>query len=266
VLSDLEISGFDVTCSEGVARVVIRRPPVNAFDREMYRSLRRVFSAINEHPEVRVVTLTGSGRTFCAGHDLHDFVTWTADDADDALAVARTGFNALYDCRVPVIALVNGAALGTGLALTSLSDIRLASEDATFALPEIDVGVLGGSKHLMRIAGQGTTRLLTYTGRRLTAAEAKAEGFVTEVYPARELISAGEALAAEIASKNPDAIQLAKVALNRLEELSLKAGYEFECGLTSRLRTSPESQLGAAAFLRHEPMPSYGGGRLGTVR
>lgn len=219
-----------------IAFVTLARPPVNAFNRPMYDQFRRTIHKIGDDREVHVVLLTGQGHVFCGGNDINDFVDFSFEDANEHLAHARLCFNALYDCPVPVIAAVNGAAVGTGLGLAGLSDVRISAESAFYSLPEINVGVLGGARHTLRYTPQGLTRLMMYTGRRISSAQALAACMVEEVVPDDQLISHATALAEEIASKNPQALRLAKESFNRTEFMSMKEGYEFECTLTAALR------------------------------
>lgn len=243
----------------GVAVVVLDRPPVNAVSWSMYAQIRRTFHDLAEDPSLRAVVLTGEGRIFCAGNDVKHF----ADDATDydtmteQLAGVRLAFYSIYDLPIPVIAAVNGAAIGTGLALASLCDIRLGSTDAVLALPEIDVGVLGGGRFLARLAGQGLTRWMVYTGKRVDAHEALAAGLLDRVTAPETLMSDALALAREIAGKSSHAVRLAKLGLNRVESMNMKEGYEFECTLTASLRRSLDAREAAASFLEHRA-PQFG--------
>ena len=246
---------------EKTALVTLDNPPVNAISFEMYGEIRRTFQGLSDDHDVRAIVLTGAGdRAFCAGNDVRDFVDLDFDGATEALAGVRIAYNALSDCAVPVVAAVNGPAVGTGLVLPTLCDIRLASTEAIFALPEIDVGVLGGGKHLMRVATLGMTRLMMYTGRRIDAEEARRIGMIDEVYPPGQLLEAALSLAAEVASKSPSAIRLAKLGLNRVEEMGMREAYEYECTLTAAVRRTPEAREAAIAFLeKREPSFSAGG-------
>ncbi len=225
-----------VEIKNNIAFVTLSRPPVNAFNRSMYDQARRFFQRIGEDPEVNAVLLTGEGHVFCAGNDLNEFVEFSFDDANEHLAHAKLCFNAMYDCPVPIVGAINGAAVGTGLGLAGLCDVRISAASAVYALPEIDVGVLGGARHTMRYAPQGMTRLMMYTGRRITAERALQACMIEEVVPDDELLEHATALARVIASKNRVASRLAKESLNRVEFLNLKEGYEYECTLTAALR------------------------------
>ncbi|MDB5857773.1 MAG: Short chain enoyl-CoA hydratase [Ramlibacter sp.] len=245
-----------VECDRGIAVVRFDRPPVNAFTRSMYDQLRRTFHRLAEMDDLRVIVLTGTGRVFCGGNEISEFVDLGYEEATEHLAHVRLCFNAIYDCPVPVIGAINGAAIGTGMALATLCDIRIAADTAVFALPEIDVGVLGGSKHVMRIAPQGLTRLMMFTGRRVSAAQALAASMIEEAVPPAQVLPRARELAEEIASKSPKAIRFAKVGLNRTENMTLKEGYEFECTLTAAVRRTAEAREGALAFIEKRK-PSY---------
>ncbi|RHZ91256.1 enoyl-CoA hydratase [Cereibacter sphaeroides] len=253
---DYENRFVKVSVDRGLAVVTLDRPPANAVSLEVYDEIRRTFHRLGEDPAMRVAVLTGAGKVFCGGNDVNDFVDLEFDRATEYLAHVRLTFNALYDCPIPVVGAINGAAVGTGIVLASLCDIRIASERAVFALPEIDVGVLGGSRHVMRLAGQGMTRWMMYTGRRVRADEALRARIVDEVVPPEEVMPRAMAIAEEIASKSPPAIRLAKLGLNRSEEMNMKEGYEFECTLTAAVRRTPEAREGAMAFLEKR-QPSY---------
>lgn len=254
------------TWEHGVATVTIDRAPVNAMAFSVYDELRQTFHELAEREDLGAVVLTGAGdRAFVGGHDVNEFVSLDFEGATDRLAHVRITFNSVYDCPVPVIAAINGPAIGTGLALASVCDIRLASDRARFAMPEINVGVLGGSKHLMRLAPQGMTRLMYYTGRRIDAHEALRLGIVDEVHPHETVREAATALAQEIAAKSPAAIRMAKQGLNRVENMALKEAYEYECTLTAAVRRTPEAAEGARAFLEGRE-PDYSSMTVDPVR
>lgn len=241
-----------------IATVTIDRPPVNALTFSDYDSIRRTFHDLSQDDTLSVVVLTGAGtRAFVGGHDVNEFVAMSPETAELGLARVRMAFNAVQDCVIPVVAAVNGPAIGAGFALASLSDIRIASETATFAVPEIDVGVLGSGSHLMRLAPQGLTRLLVLTGRRLTARAALAAGVVEEVHPAEGVLPAAMQIAREIAAKSPEAVRLAKIGLERVEEMSAREGYEFECSLTNVMRRSPDAAEAGRSFVEKRD-PKFG--------
>jgi enoyl-CoA hydratase len=254
-LTERDARHLSVKRAGRIALVTIARPPVNALSFDAYDAIRRVFRRLSNDRSASVIALTGAGRrAFVAGHDVREFVDLDPERAEEKLARVRLAFNALEDCAVPVIAIVNGAAIGAGFALASLCDIRIASSDAVFALPEIDVGVLGSASHMMRLAPQGLTRLLVLTGRRIAAEQALEAGIVEEVHSPEAVFESGIALAREIAAKSPAAVRLAKRGLQRVEQLSVRAGYEYECELTCAVRRSADAPESARSFLeKREP-------------
>ena len=233
-----------------VAVVTIDSPPVNALTFSDYDSIRRVFHALGRDEELSCVVLTGAGRrAFVGGHDVNEFVAMDPEVAEQGLARVRMAFNAVEDCAIPVVAAINGPAIGAGFALASLSDIRVCSSSAFLSVPEIDVGVLGSGSHLMRLAPVGLTRMMVLTGRRLTAAAAREAGVVEEVHEPDGVLAAAMVLADEIARKSPPAVRLAKIGLARVEHMTAKEGYEFECSLTNVLRRSPDAKEAGRSFV-----------------
>jgi enoyl-CoA hydratase len=162
---------------------------------------------------------------------------------------------------VPVISAVHGYCLGGGIGIAGSSDFVLASEDATFGLPEIDRGALGAATHLMRLIGMQKTRRMLYTGETITAAEAYRLGAVESVVPRERLRDEALALARKIAGKSPRALRLAKESLNGIELLDPKQSYRFEQGFTLELYTSPESKEARDAFVEKRDASFPRGGK-----
>lgn len=240
---------------DGIVTVIMDRPPVNAINQAMYEELTHVFQSFGSDREARVVILASSvERAFTAGVDVRDRVS-TIDDIDlDARKFARDAYFAIYDCALPVIAAVNGPALGAGIAICASADIVIASERAIFALPEITVGMLGGGSHLARLIGPQRMRLAYYTSERLSAEEMYRLGGVARVVPHDALADEAMAIARQIASKSPLAVRLAKQALNRVEDLPLKEGYRLEQDYTMRLGLFEDTKEAMDAFLeKREP-------------
>ena len=197
---------------------------------------------------MRVVVIAAEGRGFCAGVDVKEL-------ARDGSLIAKVNrgcydaFAAIYDCPVPVISAVHGFCLGGGIGIAGSSDLVIASEDASFGLPEIDRGALGAATHLMRLFGMQKTRRMLYTGEPIGAQEAYRLGGLDSVVKREELRPAARELAAKIASKSPKAMRLAKWSLNGIELLDPKQSYRFEQGFTFELYTSPDSQEARDAFV-----------------
>src|SRR6204780_2314756 len=198
----------------GTAEVVIDMPPVNALDVAGWFALADALLAAGRRPEVRVVVLRAEGRGFCAGVDIKEIQAV----GDAALVGVNRGcaaaFAAVYDCEVPVIAPVHGFCLGGGIGICGNADIVVASDDATFGLPEVDRGALGAATHLSRLVPQHRMRSMVYTAQPATAAELHHYGSVLRVVAKDKLVDTAYEVAAAIASKSPTIIRRAKESLN----------------------------------------------------
>ena len=236
---------------EFVAVVTMDKPPVNAQDRQFHEEMMAVFDALSDRDEVRAVVLTGAGRTFSAGADIKSRVGQERGPGDNWQhnRRARECFHAIVECRKPVVAAINGPALGAGLALAASCDILVASESAVLGLPEIDVGLLGGGRHAMRLFGHSRTRRMMLTGYRVPGPELYRLGVVEACVPPEQLMDTALGIARDIASKSPIAVQLAKHALNTIEEMSLRDGYRFEQNMTVELGRYEDSKEAMRAFV-----------------
>jgi enoyl-CoA hydratase len=233
-----------VELADGVATVTFDRPPVNAIEAESSRNR-----------DVRVVIFTAAGtRAFIAGADLKARMNQDPDAPIDPIYGLDTGrggresFWSVYDCAVPVIGAINGPAIGAGLVYAAVCDVLIASENARFAVTEINVGLLGAGSFLQRMVGSYKARKLFYTGEFATAEEMYRLGAVEQVVPHDELMPAAMDLARRIADKSPIAIRLAKESLNRVEYMPLKDAYRTEQDYTNRLRGFQDSTEAMRAF------------------
>jgi len=233
-----------------VALVTLDRPPVNALNREMRRQLVATFDEISARDDIMCAVLTGQGSVFCAGADLKDRPN--PDIPGDFLEhnrITRETGNAIRECAKPVIAAVNGAALGAGLGLMAACDILYASDNATFAMPEINVGLAGGASMLRTLLGRSTSRRMFFTGQRLTAADLLRRNVLEEVLPPAELLPVTLSLAAEIASKAPLALVYAKRAANMVDVMPQRDAYRFEQEFTLALSRTEDAKEARMAFL-----------------
>ncbi|WP_062473417.1 enoyl-CoA hydratase/isomerase family protein [Variovorax boronicumulans] len=250
---------INLEVSDYIAVVRLDKPPVNALDRATRRRLIEIFDEVSERSDVRVAILTGTGKFFCSGADLKDRPN--ADKAGDFLDHNRwtreTG-NAIRECAKPVIAAINGPALGAGFGLMAACDIFLASEDATFAMPEINVGLAGGVSMLRTMVGRSFTRRMFFTGMKVPAAELYRRGVIDEVVPAEQLMPLALEIAQEIASKAPLAIAYAKQAANMMDLMPQRDGYRFEQNFTMALARTEDAQEARTAFLEKRK-PVYKG-------
>lgn len=247
-----------VESSDRLAVVAMARPPVNAVNQDMYREIWHLFRRSRQFTNTSAVILTGEGRHFCAGNDLHEFRTMTGENAAERMFHVREAFWSIYDCEVPVIAAVHGSAVGTGLALAASCDLIVASNEARFGLPELSVGVMGGAKHLSRLVPQGVVREMFLTAETMGADEMAAWGGIARVVPSNELMATATTLASAIARHSPLAIRVAKRALNAIEYRDLKSGYQLEQDLTGVMADTSDGKEALAALLEAR-VPVYDG-------
>ncbi len=232
------IAAFPHVARDGaVAVVTLDRPPVNALRFADYVTLAAALRGLGDDPALGCIVLTGAGsRAFIGGHDLAELAALTAETAAERLPLARDLHAALVTSKIPLVAALNGAAIGNGLAIAALCDTRIASSAARFALPEIKRGVIGGAAAISRLVPDGHLRRLVLTGETIDAAQALAIGLVDEVCAPEQVLARATALAAAIAGNDRDALQLLRPALPRLRDLPYLDAYALECELTARLR------------------------------
>lgn len=225
-------------------------PPVNALSVAGWFDLARQLRELGERPEVRVVVLRAEGRGFNAGVDIKEM---QQTEGFDALIGANRGcyaaFAAVYECKVPVIAAVNGFCVGGGIGLVGNADVIVASDDAVFGLPEVDRGALGAATHLSRLVPQHKMRQMVYTSANATAHELHAFGSVAEVVPQAELRDAALRIAESIAAKSPTVIRAAKECLNGIDLWDVNKSYRFEQGFTFELNLSGVADEHRDAFV-----------------
>lgn len=245
-----------VDIGDGIATVTLDRPPVNAIDHAAMREITDAFHSFEERRDVRVAIFTAAGtRAFMAGVDLASFDG--AENGGDAPPsasvdpgrVARDAMWAITDCAVPVIAAVNGPAIGAGLAFAACCDILVAAEHATFGTTEINVGLLGASAHLSLLVGRHKAREMFFTGELVPAAELHRCGAVRAVVPSDALLPTARELATTLAAKSPLALRLAKASMNRVEGMPLKDAYRTEQDYTERLLRFEDASEARRAFL-----------------
>ncbi|MBM7172835.1 enoyl-CoA hydratase family protein [Streptomyces sp. G44] len=219
--------------AQGVAVITVDYPPVNALPVRGWYEVADAVRAAGRDPGTRCVVLAAEGRGFNAGVDIKEL---RRDSGHTALIGANRGchaaFSAVYDCEVPVVAAVQGFCLGGGIGLVGNADAIVASEDASFGLPELDRGALGAATHLARLVPQHLMRALYYTSRTVTAAELHAHGSVWQVVPRAELREAASGLAREIARKDGTLLRFAKAAINGIDPVDVHRSYRFEQGFT----------------------------------
>jgi enoyl-CoA hydratase len=242
--------GIEVRARDGIAEVVIDFPPVNALPAQGWRDLATAVTAAGADPGTRAVILRATGRGFCAGVDIKEMQR-LADHAG-ILGASRgclAAFAAVYDCPVPVIAAVQGFCLGGGIGLAGNADVIVAADDATFGLPEVDRGALGAATHLARLVPQPLLRAMVYTCQTVTARQLHEFGTVLRVVPAADLRAAAEAVATDIAAKDPLVIRLAKQSLNGIDPVDVHRSYRYEQGFTYELNLTGAGDRARQAFV-----------------
>ncbi len=238
--------------TDGIAEVVMDHPPVNALPVQGWFDLAALLRRLGEDPAVRVVILAAEGKGWNAGVDIKELAKAPPGDHSALLGVNRgcaAAFAAVYECPVPVIAAVQGHCLGGGIGLVGNADIIIASTDATFGLPEVDRGALGGATHLSRMVPPHKLRAMVFTGAKATAAELHHHGAVLAVVDRAELRARAREVAAQIAAKSPTVMRAAKDCLNGIDPIDVKRSYRYEQGYTFELNLSGVSHEARAAFV-----------------
>ncbi len=238
----LEVADF-------VATVTLDRAPVNAMNRAMREEIVRVFDELHDREDVRAVVLTGAGKAFCAGADLKERPNISGPGAYPAHnRLTRATFDSVMECGKPVIAAVNGLGIGAGCVLAFCADIILVAEDAYLAMTEVDVGLAGGVRHVLRHLGQSDARLMIYTARRMAGPELLRMRAASACLPRADLLPAAQQIAREIAAKVPLAVEAAKRSFQVTEYLPLHEGYRFEQSQTVALARTEDTQEAWRAF------------------
>ena len=227
------------------------RPPVNAQNAQFREEMIDAFDSFSDRDDVRVAILTGTGKYFSAGADVKQ-CAGTARKAGDYSKInrlAREYTNAIRECEKPVIAAVNGYALGAGFGLMSACDIMLASDDSTFAMPEIDVGLAGGTAMLNRLLGRSMGRYLLFSGWRISAPELYRLGVLVACVPRERLMDEAMSSATDLAAKSPLALRYAKQSCNVGEQMPQRDGYRFEQNIIVALSKTEDAQEAQRAFV-----------------
>jgi enoyl-CoA hydratase len=211
----------------GIARLTIRRPPVNALDADAYDGLTGMLEMLGSTPDLRALVLTGDGdRVFSAGSDLAAF--GDAEAYDRIAAAGRGFFAALASVPVPIVGALNAPAVGAGAMIAAECDVLLAAPKVYFSIPELAVGVPGSGSHIKRLAPYFKAQRMLLLGERLTLDEAVAFGTVARVVPPADLDRAALEAAEQIAGLDPEAVRAARAIFRAPESKAALAGYDAE--------------------------------------
>lgn len=234
-----------------IAVATLSRPEkLNALDTKTRMELAEVIEGIEE--VARVLIITGSGKAFAAGADINELLQRDAVKAFEATKLGTDLFSRIEELEIPVIAAINGYALGGGCELAMACDIRIASEKAKFGQPEINLAIIpgaGGTQRLPRLVGLGMAKKLVLTGEIIDAQTALRIGLVEEVVEHERLMERAKEVAAKIIEKSPLAVKVAKKALNASINMPLREGLRYEASLFSMLFSSEDAKEGMRAFL-----------------
>ncbi|RHW19240.1 enoyl-CoA hydratase [Sphingomonas gilva] len=248
------MAGIRIEQDGRIAHVIMDHAPVNALTSALYAELGDVFLRMVARDDISVVVLrSGCEKAFCAGKDLKEFLGATIEDDPASAYNVRRTFEAIRHCPIPVIAAVDGPALGAGCVIAACADIRIASTRARFGMPEINVGRCGGTAHVGRLVPQGAMRLMWFTGDPIDAAEAYRIGLIDQLVEPDALSGAVDALAARIAAKSPLGLRVGKKSMNEAEELPVDIGYAHEQRYSTQLMRSDDAREATRAIVEKRP-------------
>ena len=260
VLVDYEYLVVEV--ENKVATVTINRAPVNALNSQVYQELSRVFDELDANDDVHVVVLTGAGeKAFVAGADINEMAGADLVTVVKNNKVSRNMFKKVENSTKPVIAALNGLALGGGLELALSCDLRVASENAKFAFPEVGLGIIpggGGTQRLQKIVGQGLVKELLFSGDMFTAEQAFNWRIVNKLVPAGEALSAAKEWAVKLAKQPPIALQMVKLAINTGSNTDIESGLIIESSSFNTAFSTEDGKEGLVAFTEKRK-PNYKG-------
>lgn len=239
---------------DGIAIITINRPEVlNAINEETMLEVLFELNDANKDDDIRVMIITGAGnRAFCAGLDLKSIKDASPMKMFKVVRLLQELTLSIEEGSKPVIAAINGYALGGGLEIALACDIRIASENTMLGQPEVNVGFFpggGGTQRLPRLVGKAAAKELIFTGRMIDAKTAEIMGLVNKVVPLDKLMLTAEELAREITSKPPLAIRLAKQLINSSLNLDIRTGLAYEAAFIALISTTEDFKEGVTAFL-----------------
>ncbi|HVJ49920.1 enoyl-CoA hydratase-related protein [Desulfitobacterium sp.] len=238
----------------GIAKIVIDRPKaLNALNAEVLQELQNAVTEIQNRKDVRVAIIQGGGeKCFVAGADIAEMANLDPLEGSEFGRLGQKVFSAVSELPFPTIAVIQGFALGGGCELALACDIRIASGKARFGQPEVGLGIIpgfGGTPRLARLIGPGQAKKLIFSAEMISAAQALGIGLVEQVVAPEQLNEAAMKLAQAIATKSPNAVHFAKIAINQGLEGSLEEGMRLEAGIFGLCFASPEQKVGMTAFL-----------------
>lgn len=235
------MSSISIETDGPIVVISINRPPVNALSVAALDELIGAIHAVENSDTIRAAVLTGSGRCFSAGMDLEEQLLEQEQGRPGPVGRAVDLYKALLEGKKPIVAAINGPALGAGFGIAASCCILVATHTAEVGLPEINVGTLGGARHAMRLFGHSIVNRMVLTGYRLKADELASRHVVEACVAPDELLPYARRIAFEIAEKDPQAISLARQCLSKVEVMPVLEGFALEMALSENLRRAPSS-------------------------
>jgi len=250
--------------SEGVGTIRLDRPKMNAISVQVQAELRAVAAEATERDDVRAVVLFGGDRVFAAGNDVKEMADLTYAEMVTVSGSIQSAVTAVADIPKPVVAAINGYALGGGCELALAADVRIAADNATLGQPEVLLGIIpgaGGTQRLSRLVGPSKAKDIIFTGRFVKADEALAIGLVDRLVPAESVYTEALAWARQFATAAPYAVRAAKESINRGLEIDLATGLEIERIQFAALFATEDARTGMQSFVDHGPGKAHFEGR-----
>ena len=250
--------------SEGVGTIRLDRPKMNAISVQVQAELRAVAAEATERDDVRAVVLFGGDRVFAAGNDVKEMADLTYAEMVTVSGSIQSAVTAVADIPKPVVAAINGYALGGGCELALAADVRIAADNATLGQPEVLLGIIpgaGGTQRLSRLVGPSKAKDIIFTGRFVKADEALAIGLVDRLVPAESVYTEALAWARQFATAAPYAVRAAKESINRGLEIDLATGLEIERIQFAALFATEDARIGMQSFVDHGPGKAHFEGR-----
>lgn len=251
-LINVQLQTLEYQAENQVAVITLNRPPFNPLNKELFLELSKLLSSVEEDDQIRAVIITGKGdRAFAAGADIHEMNRLDQVEVARMGQASRKAFDQIEQLCKPVIAAVNGLALGGGTELALACDFRISSETAKFALPEINLGIIpggGGTQRLQRVIGQARAKEMLFFGDMINAQQALAYGLVNKVVPIEEVLSSAMEMAVKLAQKPAVAMHMLKLSVHKGANLDLGSALDFETACFANAFASEDRKEGMSAF------------------
>lgn len=249
----MEYKNLIVDIEENVGIVKINRPDVlNAIDKETILELEKAMHELNDNPAVKVIIITGEGKAFAAGADIRAMIEFDSIEAREFSKLGRRVLSYIENMEKPVIAAVNGYALGGGCEIAMACDIRIASDKAVFGQPELKLGIIpgwAGTQRMARLLGISKAKELIFTGENIDAKEAEKIGLVNKTVSYDELMNEAKKMAKKMLQVGPTALKLVKTVINRGVDSDFTTASSYESEVFGVCFSTPEAKEGLKAFV-----------------